>query len=146
MNSLQMNLKGLSEFEQLKQTVEDQEEIIQKQAQEIERLQDTVYQLIGGLFNQQKQAEQIDLAVAMLRNRKPKRQQEDDPDYYTVWPTTRQGDDLEQRMTELETKMEKIDGIFSDKQRKVYSQATLPVELLSPKKRTINSHWLCGNE
>ena len=145
MNSLQMNLKGLSEFEQLKQTVEDQGEIIQKQAQQIERLQDTVYQLIGGLFNQQKQAEQIDLAVAMLRNRKPKRQQEDDPDYYTVWPTTRQGDDLEHRMTELETKMEKIDGIFSDKQRKVYSQSTLPVEIVLPKKIT-NSKWLCGNE
>jgi hypothetical protein len=57
-------------------------------------------------------------------------------------PTTRQGDVLEQKVADLETKIRKIGAIFAEKQRAV---ATLPVELALPKKIT-NSKWLCGNE
>jgi hypothetical protein len=142
MNTIEMNLKGFSDFEQLKQTVEDQGEIIRQQAEQIHRLQDTVSQLLGGLYNHKKQGEMLALHTAVIYGDEPDKNERDDTDYYTIWPTTRQGDVLEQKVAELEKKMTRIGAIFSEKQRPV---ATLPVELLPPKKIT-NSKWLCGNE
>ena len=111
MNTIEMNLTGFPDFEQLKKTVEDQGKIIQKQAKQIKGLTTQLYQLIGGLYNQEKQAEQIDFAVAMLDNRKPEKGLPDDPNYYTIWPTTRQGDALEERMAELEKKIATKDEV-----------------------------------
>uniref|UniRef100_A0A6C0ARG7 Uncharacterized protein n=1 Tax=viral metagenome TaxID=1070528 RepID=A0A6C0ARG7_9ZZZZ len=104
MNTIEMNLKGFSDFEELKQTVADQGEIIRKQDIQITRLQDTVYQLLGGLFNQEKQSETIAMHLAVLKGDQELERPQDDPDYYTIWPTTRQGDALEKSMAELEKK------------------------------------------
>jgi hypothetical protein len=88
----------------LKQTVEDQGEIIRQQAEQIFGLTSQLSQLVGGLYNQQKQSGQLDLALAIIHNTKLEEGEPDDPDYYTIWPTTRQGDVLEKKMAELEKK------------------------------------------
>jgi len=104
MNTIELNLNGFPDFEKLKKTVEDQAEIIRKQALQITRIEDTVDQLLGGLFNHKKQSETLNMHWAILKGDGEIHEYEytDHPDYYKQWPTTRQGDDLEKRMTELE--------------------------------------------
>jgi uncharacterized coiled-coil protein SlyX len=104
MSIIEMNLSGFTDFEQLKKTVDDQGEIIRQQAEQIHRLQDTVTQLLGGLYNHKKQGEMLALHTAVIYGDEPDKNEGNDPDYYTIWPTTRQGDVLEQRMAELEKK------------------------------------------
>jgi hypothetical protein len=178
MSTIEMNLNGFTDFQQLKKTVADQGEIIQEQALQIHRLQDTVYQHLGLTFKTTDNVVQLRYALqqigASLYNQKtqqaswremrdlimPTNQYWIDPDSDSFtrpedtygdeavdtskWttPTTRQGDVLEQKVAELEKKITRIDAIFTEKQRAV---ATLPVELVLPKKIT-NSKWTCGNE
>jgi BMFP domain-containing protein YqiC len=104
MSTIEMNLKGFSEFEQLKKTVDDQGEIIRQQTLQIHGLQETVSQLLGGLYNQRKQSEMLALHTAVIYGDEPDTNEGNDPDYYTIWPTTRQGDVLEKKMEELEKK------------------------------------------
>ena len=104
MNTIELNLNGFPDFEQLKQTVEHQSEIIRQQALQITRIEDTLHKLLAGLFNHKKQSGTLNMHSAILKGNGEIHEDEytDHPDYYKQWPTTRQGDDLEQRMTELE--------------------------------------------
>jgi hypothetical protein len=95
-----------TDFEQLKQTVEDQGEIIRQQAEQIERLTSGLHQLLGGLFNQGKQRKTLDQHVLNIFAHLRPADSNDDPDYYTIWPTTRQGDVLEGKVAELERKFD----------------------------------------
>jgi uncharacterized coiled-coil protein SlyX len=95
-------MNGLTDFEQLKQTVEDQGEIIRQQADQIERLTSELHQLFGGLFNHGKQTKTLDQHVSSIFGHPRRENCNDDPHYYASYPTTRQGDILEKKVEELE--------------------------------------------
>ena len=106
-------MNAFSDFQQLKKTVDDQGKIIREQALQITRLQDTVYQLLGGLYNHKKQGEMLAIHIAALKGGYSELDENecDDPDYYKHWPTTRQGDELEERMAEIEKKIATKDDV-----------------------------------
>ena len=107
------SINGFSDFQQLKKSVDDQGKIIREQALQITRLQDTVYQLLGGLYNHKKQGEMLAIHIAALKGGYSELDENecDDPDYYKHWPTTRQGDELEERMAEIEKKIATKDEV-----------------------------------
>ena len=107
------SINGFSDFQQLKKSVDDQGKIIREQALQITRLQDTVYQLLGGLYNHKKQGEMLAIHIAALKGVYSELDENecDDPDYYKHWPTTRQGDELEERMAEIEKKIATKDDV-----------------------------------
>jgi hypothetical protein len=81
------------------------QEIVEKQNAAIRGLNDVMYQLLGGLFCQRTQGEILDIHLASIgigqddgsALRYPKEESG-----WTIWPTTRQGDANERRITELE--------------------------------------------
>jgi len=62
----------------------------------------TTYQLLGGLFHQTNQRHVLDNCVGYLLRGK----HSPVPSGESIWPTTRQGDELEQKVKELEQKVE----------------------------------------
>ena len=109
---------------EMKKNTEKQGMIIEKQAEEIkkmkkefqknkrkiDRTQDVVYQLIGGLFNQEKQSDMVQFTIDYLYDKtyvsNPEFQ--NDPMHWENSPTTRQGDDNAERIEKLEKIMRKI--------------------------------------
>ena len=91
------------------------ENLVKEQAKQIRNLEqklngvvDTVYQLLGGLYCQRTQGEILSVQTKMLLG-KQSCGDEDEEEYtkgdeskWTIWPTTRQGDSNEKRITELE--------------------------------------------
>ena len=136
MNTIELNLNGFPDFEQLKQTVEDQAEIIRKQELQITRIEDTLHQLLAGLFNHEKQSGTLNMHSAVLEGNEEIHEDEysDHSDYYKQWPTTRQCDDLEKRMTELEKKFIRESG------GRRASQV-----VMSERMDKIISHIVCGD-
>lgn len=86
------------------------EEIVEKQALEIEELKkqnkiivQAIYQLHGGLYNQTTQAGSLETVNNILFDIKDDEiSQEPDKSKWTIWPTTRQGDNNEKRIEKLE--------------------------------------------
>jgi hypothetical protein len=88
------------------------ENLVQEQAKKIEELEkklsgvnECLYQLLGGLFNQQDQAKILQLYSDVLDCKKSDKITEDDTSEWGIWPTTRQGDECEKRLEELETEL-----------------------------------------
>jgi len=93
-----------AKVESQERTILELRENINGKNVQIQNQGDVLYQLVGGLFHQDKQAGSIDDFVALLLPRfrtSYQGQKKDDEEYYRGWPTTRQGDALEQRMDDL---------------------------------------------
>jgi hypothetical protein len=95
----------------LEERVAKQEEIIEYQATKIEKIENVVYQLLGGLFNQSTQSEVLnqnlnrlldDNEVCWSPTNGPSKSKWD------IWPTTRQGDDSEIRIQKLENELKQV--------------------------------------
>jgi hypothetical protein len=72
----------------------------------IDCIQETVYQLIGGLFNHKKQSEHLEFYVDVLHCGKPKNKiTKKNTSKWTHWPTTKQGYDNEERIAVLEAEV-----------------------------------------
>lgn len=78
-------------------------EMITEQDAALDRAISAIYQLHGGLYNQQTQRYILESSDAMLC-RKELPSEPEEP--YNVWPTTRQGDEHEERITKLEKTIE----------------------------------------
>jgi hypothetical protein len=73
---------------------------------QLEGARNVIYQLIGGLFNQETQSGIIDMHNDSLF---PECEQKFKYDMKeSIWPTTRQGDELERRVADLEKKLETV--------------------------------------
>jgi hypothetical protein len=72
----------------------------------INRIEEVVYQLIGGLFNHETQFGIIDSHNACLFGRKPS----SSIDNQSVYPTTRQGDANEEEIRLLKQQVSKLEG------------------------------------
>lgn len=88
----------------------------------IERCNDVLYQLLGGLFNQRTQAHTISWLLDTLRGEDtvPHQQCNTSPEECSIWPTTRQGDDHEKRLLKLEETIKQLEkqvqNLENDKQ------------------------------
>ena len=81
----------------------ENEKKMKKLKKKVERIHETVHQLLGGLFHQEKQTASLESHVSYLFGREENDECVDDSSYgWTIYPTTRQGDKLEERMTILE--------------------------------------------
>jgi len=129
----------------LENILEYQQETIKNLEERLERTQDTVYQLIGGLYNQSNQKKSIDEHISILY-----------PEYYTeitsednskweTWPTTRQGDYCERHIENLEKKINTILQRFKFNNKSTFKpdyDDELEDEVLLNRKYTINSDTL----
>ena len=131
------------------------ENLITEQAEEIKNLKETVeeltnkidgvhnvvYQLIGGLFCQQNQSEMIDSHLSVLYGRSGKAVN------CSNWPTTRQGDENQERIEKLEETLKTI--LEFDSNCFAYEQVDTKSECSSDSsgssERIKNSYDLCGN-
>jgi len=130
----------ISMIETLKGKVDKQETAIQEMAEELKEKDkkikihgDILHQLLGGLFHHEKQGCTLDEMIAMLfQDSCITAFSKNDPDYYCELPTTRQGDELEKRLDEMDTKLQQIGALF-------------PPNKIS-QERVKRSFDLCGNE
>ena len=92
--------------------LEQQTKMLEQQTEKLKGVEDVVYYLLGGLFNQRTQEETLDYLLDRLLQR-PKNEDDEgierkktgDTSRWTQWPTTRQGDDCEKRIAALEEKL-----------------------------------------
>ena len=99
---------------QLMERVAEQERMIEYQATKIEKIENVVYQLLGGLFNQKTQENILNRSLDMLEDgdelvcRSPHTNIINTKSKWGTWPTTRQGDDSEMRIQELEKELKYV--------------------------------------
>ena len=95
----------------LEERVTKQEEIIEYQATKIEKIENVVYQLLGGLFNQSTQSEVLNQNLNNLLDDNEvcwSPTNGDSKSKWAIWPTTRQGDDSEVRIQKLENELKQV--------------------------------------
>jgi len=88
----------------LERKVAEQSETISKLEAKLEGVHNAVYQLIGGLYNQRDQRIVIEHHLSSLfpENQRDIKSSEENKSKWTIWPTTRQGDENEARIERLE--------------------------------------------
>ena len=72
---------------------------------EMKDIKESVYQLLGGLYNHKTQEKVLDQAVSVLFSEEVDDKNEEHNDE-SIWPTTRQGDENEARIKKLEETMD----------------------------------------
>jgi chromosome segregation ATPase len=99
-------------IEEQDQKIAEQDQKIAEQAKEMEEMKkkleevtNVVYQFIGGLYCQRTQGDMIDAALNELYGESSPPRDSKGDSKWTIWPTTRQGDDCERRIEALEKKM-----------------------------------------
>ena len=85
----------------------------EEKEEEISGLKETMRQLIGGLFCQRTQGDVIDLHLAVM-NGDSEREEKIKIEEGKIWPTTRQGDENEKKIAELEAKNAALEKRLSD--------------------------------
>ncbi|MFY7730781.1 MAG: hypothetical protein ACOVRN_14760 [Flavobacterium sp.] len=93
-------LEGLVESQHT--LIQDQERRIQMLETKLDCLTDTVYQLVGGLYNQSTQPNCLKNHVNVLLHGLYSNQTIQDKSPWGSWPTTRQGDYCERRLNKLD--------------------------------------------
>ena len=86
--------------------VEEPKSKINVLQEKLDGVEDVVYQLLGGLFNQTTQSEMIDLHLCSLRGT---RYLGNGVNGDTIWPTTRQGDQHEEEIKLLKQQVSKLE-------------------------------------
>ena len=98
---------ALSIYYALKEENTELRNIINEQEQKLERAMSAIFQLYGGLYNQKKQNYILKKRVAFLFDTE---EHPDEPtEEYNIWPTTRQGDENEERINQLDVKLLKLE-------------------------------------
>jgi hypothetical protein len=100
-----LSIYGYSLRPRNREEVEDKDKINSLE-KKINGVEDVVYQLIGGLFNQTTQSDMIDSHLCSLNGNKYTGNQIDED---TIWPTTRQGDQHEEEIKLLKHQVSKLE-------------------------------------
>ena len=106
-----MSLKVIISTEdtkEMQERINDLTEQLKEQKEQAERIETTVYQLLGGLFNQGSQRNVLKYNISYLI---PSYRQEYDDEKIIeegIWPTTRQGDELEAKFAKQRKKYKKL--------------------------------------
>jgi len=134
-------------MEETKKEVSEMREIVSAHTKMILRNQQIIYQLLGGLYNQKQdrvfkhyvaillgdrtddanEANEVDANEAneVDANEANEVDEVDEYDMYNEWPTTRQGDDHEERLAVLEEKFRERDAkmtLLEEKNRQMEAQ------------------------
>jgi hypothetical protein len=123
------NYTALNTLEETKKEVSELRHILSAYAGQIDRNQQIIYKLLSGLYSQKQnrafkqyvailfgwRTDEVDTAeLANVTNEvdtnEDDEDDEDDDDMYNMWPTTRQGDDHEERLAALEEKFRERDA------------------------------------
>lgn len=72
---------------------------------QVDRIEGEVYQLFGGLYNQSTQAGTLNFHLEMLGIDTNEEYKKPNTSKWDIWPTTRQGDELEERMNAVEKQL-----------------------------------------
>jgi len=94
----------------LEKKVEEQATTIESLEKKVEGIQNVVYQLLGGLFNQYNQGPALEnyLRVLFPENKFNYSQENTETSEWNNWPTTRQGDNNELRIADLESQIREL--------------------------------------
>ena len=76
---------------------------------DLKRLRGVLYQLIGGIFNQKTQRYVMSSYIDDLVGTSSSEQEAEAETEETQWPTTRQGDNNEERIRKLEETIQKLE-------------------------------------
>jgi len=90
--------------------IEAQQKLIEKLTDTTMRVRDEVYQLFGGLFNQTTQREALNYHIGMLGIELDEGSKVTGDIKCDIWPTTRQGDKLEERLDNIDAVIRQIIG------------------------------------
>ena len=96
-------LEGIVEAQQ--KQIEAQQKQIDELINVTERVKGEVYQLFGGLYNQSTQKGTLNFHLEMLGINTDGQYKEPNTSEWDIWPTTRQGDKLEERMDAVEKQL-----------------------------------------
>ena len=86
----------------LENLIKEQQTVIDNLTKKLERTDSIVYQLLGGLFNKSTQSEALGYHLEILGENLGYNGMNCDTSKWGSWPTTRQGDECEKKITELE--------------------------------------------
>lgn len=100
----------------LENKVEEQASIIKVMESKLEGLQNVVYQLLGGLFNHDSQAGALNHHLSMMLNNKEQVNDTINTSKWTIWPTTRQGDENAERIAILEEEIRAMTNLNIDEE------------------------------
>jgi hypothetical protein len=97
-------------------TIELQSETIQELEKKIDGIQKTVYQLLGGLFNQGSQGQILEDHLSTLYStpRERIRHEDQDDSKWEIWPTTRQGDENEEIIQQIKKGFNELASTVND--------------------------------
>lgn len=100
------HLEGLIEAQA--KTIQEHADKIEALERKLEGTHNVVYQLIGGLFHQRDQNQILKLHTDILFGRQLGKYS-DDTSKWDNYPTTRQGDECEKKIAELEVKLQMLE-------------------------------------
>jgi hypothetical protein len=99
----------MSSIESIQKENAELRKIIESHADEIERCKSVIYQLVGGLFNQKTQKWIGKAHANVLLGKKYEPEENEEDEVCCIWPTTRQGDEHEERIRKMEETMRKLE-------------------------------------
>lgn len=102
----------MSSYESIQKENAELRKIVENHAEEIEHCKSVIYQLVGGLFNQKTQKWIGKSHVNVLYGTSNEDEEEEANDSEAndyVWPTTRQGDEHEERIRKMEETIRKLE-------------------------------------
>ena len=85
---------------------------------DLNRLRCVLYQLIGGIFNQKTQRYVMSSYVDDLFGTSSSEQEAEAETEETQWPTTRQGDNNEERIRKLEETIQKLENKIENMEKR----------------------------
>ena len=90
---------------------DEEESRLDQLHEKLERVDNVVYQLLGGLFNHETQNQQLDFHLRTLLGKKYIKTDSDDEEFLeeTKWPTTRQGDQNKEEIRLLKEQVSKLE-------------------------------------
>jgi hypothetical protein len=106
--------------------VEEPETKIDSLEKKINGIDEVIYQLLGGLFNQRTQSNMIDLHQCCLNGTK---YLGDEIDEDVIWPTTRQGDQHEEEIKLLKQQVSKLEDTVALLVRVIRDQIGFDVDI-----------------
>ncbi len=104
----------MSSIESIQKENAELRKIVENNADELEKCKSVIFQLIGGLFNQktQKWIGNSHTNVLLGKKYEPEAYEPEADEEYdnsSIWPTTRQGDEHEERIRKLEETIKQLE-------------------------------------
>lgn len=116
----------MSSIESIQKENTELRQMIENHADELEKCKSVIFQLIGGLFNQktQKWIGNSHTNVLLGKKYEPEAHEPEADEEYdncSIWPTTRQGDEHEERIDEHEERIRKLEETIQKLEERVVS-------------------------